>query len=429
LLILVVYRFVAVFVEERAMRWLALVLICLGGGLGWLLILLGQGNWLGSAPLDFYVPESYTFYLLYGLPHLSLARAALLGGLLLTFGALALDNPRQWVPRSALAGVCWLVMGLCVPFYIAVVYAILGVWGLAALLRERRFPVRLFLRCAVGAAIPAPFLVYDLYVFASNPVMAAWQSQNTLPSPHPLHYLAGYGLLAALALPALIRAWREHSDSTGPRLMLAAWTAAGPILVYLPIGVQRRLLEAIFVPLCILAVLGFQQWWAPFLARRFRVARRSLVAFILALALPTSLLLLFSGTLATQDRDPGNRLFHTDSEIAALDWLNQNAVPGSVVLSNFATGNYLPARTSLRAFIGHGPETIGLPEKQQQVTRLLAGQMPAEEQWGLFERYSIHYVIAGPVSDLTENTVSSMLSLVYNRGGYRIFEVNLAPGP
>jgi len=85
LLILVTYRFVAVFIIKRSLRWLALTLITLGGGLGWLLTIVGLGNWLGSLPIDLYLPEGYTFYLLYGLPHLSLARAAVLGGLLLIF--------------------------------------------------------------------------------------------------------------------------------------------------------------------------------------------------------------------------------------------------------------------------------------------------------------------------------------------------------
>ena len=62
----------------------------------------------------------------------ALARAALLGGLLLLFRALGRpDTPRAWLPWSVLAGLAWGVMGLSVPFYIAVVYAVLGAWGLA----------------------------------------------------------------------------------------------------------------------------------------------------------------------------------------------------------------------------------------------------------------------------------------------------------
>ena len=92
-LILVTYRFIAAFLRGPATRMLALVLIALGGGLGWLLALIGRGDWLGSLPVDFYVPEGYSFLILFGLPHLALARAALLGGLLLLLRAGSPPSP------------------------------------------------------------------------------------------------------------------------------------------------------------------------------------------------------------------------------------------------------------------------------------------------------------------------------------------------
>ncbi len=423
LLILVVYRFVAIFLVKRSLRWLALILICLGGGFGWLLIMwFGGQNWLGSPPVDTILPEGYTFYLLYGLPHLSLARAGLLGGLMLIFHALEPDNPRRWLPWSVLAGLCWLVMGLCVPFYIAVLYAILGVWGLGTWLRDRRFPARLFWRCLIGALVPLPLLIYNFYVFATNPIMGAWSAQNILPSPHPLHYVFGYGLLAVLALPGIRWAWRRGRRKTA-FVLLPAWVVAGPVLAYLPIGVQRRLLEGIFVPLCILAAMGLRLWWIGF-RRRYR--RRMLISWRVAatatilLTVPTTFLLLISGIAAVQWRDPANRLYHSTAEIDALDWLNTHAPADAIALTDFATGNYLPARTSLRVVIGHGPETIHLEYKQEQAKWFFAGQMTAEERRSLFDTYRIRYIIypqgrsAGGTSDL---------SLVYDENGYHIYQV------
>jgi hypothetical protein len=425
LLIFVLYRFMATFLVRRSLRWLVLTLVCLGGGFGWLLTLLGLGSWLGSLPVDLYLPEGYTFYLLYGLPHLSLARAALLGGLLLAFRALACDSLRQWIGWSALAGLCWLVMGLCVPFYIAVLYAILGVWGLAALLRARRFPVRLFGRCVVAAAIPAPLLLYNVIVFATNPVLGAWSAQNVLPSPHPLHYLFGYGLLAVLAGPAIRWAWRRGQHSAA-HLLLIAWVLAGPVLAYLPINVQRRFLEGIFVPLCILAAFGLRLWWidvARRYRRRLRVSWRLAMLIVLLLALPTNALVLLSGTLAAQLPNPTNRLFHRPAEMAAMDYLNANAPADSIVLTDFNTGNYLPARTSLRVVIGHGPETIRLDEKREQVRRFFDGEMSAEEQQALLRMYNVRYIIfpaghSGPPSPY--------YAQVWGEGGYFVYEVNRA---
>src|SRR5260221_12896694 len=83
LLSVVLYRFIAAFLVKRSLRWLALILVTLSGGFGWLLILLNQGNLLGSLPIDFFLPEGYSFLVLYGLPHVALARAAMFGGLLL----------------------------------------------------------------------------------------------------------------------------------------------------------------------------------------------------------------------------------------------------------------------------------------------------------------------------------------------------------
>ena len=424
LLILLIYRFTAAFISRPALRGLALLLICLGGGFGWLLLLAGQSNWLGSSPVDFILPEGYSFYLFYGLPHLELARAALLGGLLLTFHALTLPGLRHWLPWSLGAGLCWLVMGLCVPFYITVLYVILGVWGIAALLRTRRFPWQLFLRCVAGCVIPVPYLLYNLIVFATNPVLGAWSGQNQLASPNPLHYVVGYGLLAALAIPALRWAWRRGQHHPA-YLLLPAWVLAAPVLAYLPINVQRRLLEGVFVPLCILAVIGFQFLWTGIRARwhlrRPRLIQREAAIVLVLLLIPSNLLILATGAAAAAHPATGSILFHSDSEIAALDWLNAHAVPDSIVLSTLDIGNYLPARTSLRAYIGHSPETIRLEDKLPLVERFLAGTMSAADRRSLLDAGHIGYVIAqGSPLDMPE------LQEIYHNDDYFLYETKPA---
>ena len=211
-LILVSYRFVAVFVRGLEVRLLALLLITLGGGLGWLLSLAGFGKLFGSLPVDFYVPEGYSFLILFGLPHLALSRIAMLSGFLLLFRALLIpDPPRAWLRYTLLAGVSWIVMGLCVPFYIPVVYLVLGCWGLAAWLRRRRFPWALFWRAVSAGAVVLPLLAYTAYVFLTNDILGQWSGQNQLPSPNPLHYVFGYIVLAVPAVAGLRWAWRKSA--------------------------------------------------------------------------------------------------------------------------------------------------------------------------------------------------------------------------
>ena len=79
-LVVATYRFSAFFIENVALRRWTVIIATIGGGLGWLLILLGQPEVAGSLPLEFYSPETFGFLAIYGLPHLTLARAAMLIG-------------------------------------------------------------------------------------------------------------------------------------------------------------------------------------------------------------------------------------------------------------------------------------------------------------------------------------------------------------
>lgn len=387
-LLLVSFRFAAEFLRRPHTRRLALVLIALGGGLGWLLALAGQGHLFGSLPVDFYIPEGYSFLILFGLPHLALARSGLLGGFVLLFAALREPEPRRWLPRAALAGLCWAVMGLCVPFYVAVLYALLGGWGLAAWIKLRRFPWALFWRAGIGAAVALPVLLYSALVFATNDVLAEWSGQNLLPSPHVLHAVFGYVVLAIPALWGLRWAWRRGARTADLRyLLLASWVILAPVLAYLPVNVQRRLAEGVIVPLAILAVAGLRLMSRQ---RRRRVLARNVV---LALALPTALLLWLGGLVSALN--PDRPLFRPRAEIAALDRLDAIATRDAVVLSSKETGNVLPAYTDLIAYVGHGPETIDSGRKERQAEDFFAGTLNADERRALLD--AVDVVFYGPL--------------------------------
>lgn len=395
LLLVLLDRFIAVFIPSPKTRFLALVLATIGGGFGWLL------SFTGILPPEFFIPEGFGFMILFGLPHLALARAALLGGLLLvakrTEYRVPSTEPRAVSTRSsvlspqhslsqhsalstqcllaAAAGICWLIVGLAVPFYLAILYCILGAWGLAAWLRERRFPFRLFVRCAVAAGITLPMFVYYAIAFANNPAFAVWSAQNQLPSPPPLHYVLAYGVLALPALLGIRRAWQQAHEAIRYAL-LVGWVIIVPLLVYLPINVQRRMAEAVIVPLAILAALGIAAWVSGRKNRRWLAG-----AWLVAACLST--FLLWSGGLFAAN-SPKLPLFRPTGEIAALNWLNARAAPDAVVLSSFETGNLIPAYTHLRPFVGHGPETLEGQRKTALVESFFAGEMSAAEREALY---------------------------------------------
>ena len=82
-LLVTVYRFAAEFLDQVALRRITWLMVSLGGGLGWLLVAMGQDNWLGSYPLDFILPEGFTFLTVFALPHIALGRTLMLGGVIL----------------------------------------------------------------------------------------------------------------------------------------------------------------------------------------------------------------------------------------------------------------------------------------------------------------------------------------------------------
>ncbi|MGQ9889468.1 MAG: hypothetical protein ACUVSX_13395 [Aggregatilineales bacterium] len=378
-LVAVTYRFAAEFLNSPRLRFLALILAALGGGLGWALLLVGE------TPPEFYIPEGFTFQILLSLPHLALARVALLGGLLALFAALR--GSWRW---ALVAGLCWLLMGLAVPFYLAVIYAALAAWKLAAWLLGHRFPAQLAWRAALAALTTLPLFVYNALVFTANPAFARWSAQNQLPSPPPLHYALAYLPLALLALPGgALAARRAQRDARCA--LLIGWPLVVPLLVYLPVNVQRRLAEAVIVPLSALAALGLAR-----LVRRLPAAgarRAATAAAVGALSLSSLALLLLALLAAASRAEP---VFVPGGLVRAFDWLNAHAEPGAVVFAAFRTGNRLPAYTHLRAFVGHGPETLDAVAKTAQAEAFFRGALSPAEQAALLAGQRVGYIVYGP---------------------------------
>lgn len=403
LLIVSIYRFSALFLDTPPQRLMALLLACFGGGLGWLLIILGQSDLFGDLPAEFFIPEGFGFYILYGLPHIALARALLLIGLQIVI-------TQQSYIRMLWAGLCWAIVSLCVPFYLGIIYCLLGLWGLVLWYRHRRFPTGFALRSLIAGGLTFPLFLYYFIIFNQNDALAQLSRQLLLPSPHPLHYVFAYGIFAILVVISI----RRYFPLTDTNVLLLIWILMVPILVYIPINVQRRLAEAVIVPLAIIATPALFHL-------RWRVG-------VLTLLLLSSLLLLLGSTVAVfQLTQP---TYRPRDEVAALDWLNNYADEDAVVFGTFTTGNFVPARTNLRAFLGHGPETLYSSHKRDLVERFFSNQMTEAEHLALYEQYHIRYIFYGPLErelapHLEQPTWTDSLSLIYTHAGYQIFEVLL----
>ena len=434
-LLVTVYRFVAVFTEQVKVRRLAWLMVTFGGGLGWLLIALGRPNWLGSTPLDFILPEGFTFLVLYAFPHIALGRTLLLLGILSLLKAWQLDHtprrelqdsgftshvpPSRAIQWGVLAGFLWLLMGLIVPFYVAVAWAVAGAACVALALRERCLFSSMTSAACMATFVSAPVVFYSAWRFTSDPIYRTWAAQNQILSPHPLHYLVAYGVPMALAVLAARDAWRGE----GPAWLALAWVGVVPLLIYLPFNLQRRLVEGVQVPLSLLAAIGLTKVTGV-QSRGRNLRSRLAVSIVLVGLLPTNVMLIAGNSIALQGQPAP--IFRDAGEVAALNWLGGRVEARDVVLAAYGTGNYLPARVGARAFVGHGPESVNVEQKRAVVARFF--HETTDDAWRRqqLRQYSVDYVLWGPRErslGAFQPSGADYLQPVYGQNGYFVFEV------
>ena len=409
-----VYRFGALFLREGRWRRWATVLATVGGGLGWALVAIGQESWLGSLPLDLHSPESFGFLAIYGLPHLVLARALLLTGLVYY-----LESPAD--PRKGwMAGFVWLGLGLVQPLTVATGYGVVAVHVVIVVLRSSRSGKTAAIKPWLGSAartvtISAPMVIYNAVAFATDPYLRAWTVQNQILSPAPPHYLIAYGIVLVPAVLGGLKVLRSGE----PRDWLpVGWVLALPALAYAPVNLQRRLPDGVWLALAVLAAIGCRGW------ARGAKGRRFLAPTLLLASLPSTLILLAGGVRASLQ--PGEPVFIPRGAEAAFEWLRGHGQEGDSVVAAFETGNVLPAWAPMRVVIGHGPETPRLNELMLEVEQFF--QLAAGDAYrqGFIAENGIDFLFLGPYETALGDwrpSSGSFFERVYQEDGYSIYEV------
>ena len=407
-MLLAVYRFLAAFFESVALRRWGLVAAAFGGGFGWILV--AQGGY----PLEFTSPEAFGFLSLFGLPHLAAARALLLLSLAWFVSPAAEETPvRSGVKIGLALTLGWFFQPLIVVAGWAVIGAFMGLLFVRARSRREGAPLSLkvpLIRALVAAMITIPSLLYSALSFTLDPVLRQWSAQNTLPAPPVWDYLIAYSVLL---LPALAGAWltRREDDRW---LLPAGWMLAVPVLVYLPVSIQRRLAEGFWMALIVLALLFVERKVAD-------LNRRPVFVFATGLLLPAAAL--FWGWACTTAVKPAAPVFLPQAEVRALLWLDANAKQGAVVLSGYDAGNALPAWTGLTAFIGHGPETLHNPEKLILVETVLDGGSADDERLAALTQSGADFVLVGSGEQSLLGAGIPGCELVYREEGWEVWKV------
>jgi hypothetical protein len=419
IMLLAVYRFIALFASPLRTRRLAFLLATTASGLGWLTEIVAPTAAGGVSPMEFWLLDAYTYLAVLIFPHFSAAIV-----LLLAIYVLLLRQPEGPSLREAgLAILSSVALGVIHPFALLLADLVPALYWAAVWLRNRQVNWRgLAAVLAMGVA-QLPILVYDLWVFR-QPVFAGWSAQNiTLSPPLPV-YLWGYGLLILLGAAGVV-AWARR-DMPGLAFPVI-WIVLVAILAHLPWNLQRRFLEGVQVPLGLLAGVGLAEALVTETrGRKVDRLRWLSVALLVSLMSMSNLYLTLGHTLAAAARSPA--LFWPASTTASVDWLGKNSQPEDVILADFKVGSLIPGRIGRRVVLGHWMETVNYKEKADLVSRFFDAATSPEERFGLLLHHGVGYVFYGPeeraLGNFDPNSVD-YLKPVFSNDPVSIYRVDL----
>lgn len=371
--LLIVWLLIREFFRRDTPRMYAFVAVALGSGLK----ALGDAiNAISGRPLVVsadLMPELWTYHSL-SLPNF--AFALLLMALLAVILLRAYRRPSPWLTLAAAVTIALLTVTH--PYDIAVIAPLLvahavvcRVWRL-----EGGRNVAINLWTLVGVIPPAVFLWWQTQ---SNPLMAAWNAQNRLLSPHPVAYLVGFGVILPLAVVGRVTAHRRRGDDAADWLfvlwlLIAALAAYGRVVI----PFERRCVEGMHIPLAIFAGVGIADWLVPALRRWLpglsaRRAGALAMALLLVGVLPTSVKLLADSAVGKEPVIPRDW-------VRGFEWIERNTPRDARVMTDHPTGSFL-ARYALRhVHYGHWNLTVDVDRKERQAQRFYDPRTPAERR-------------------------------------------------
>ncbi|MBI4675643.1 MAG: hypothetical protein HY741_28700 [Chloroflexi bacterium] len=380
---LLAFGFVGTFIADSTQCFVAYLLAIAGSGFDWFAFPWEHLDPTSATPVDLKMADAHLFSAALTFPHY-LASISLLLILFWCTARLCTENLSRVkiIGLLLLGGLANIGIALVYPFFVILSCGVLSVYFVFLSVHGRKFLWRegIFL----GALIlpVSPLVYYYEQAFAESELLRVWSAQSQTFSPNPLHYLLTYAPYLIFALWGAWRVGLGDASQARRRVLLWTWVLVVALLVYVPLGPQRRFLQGVQIPLAILATFGLfevalprlqQAQWFQELAhrRKYTVASlsRLVVTLCVALICLSSIYQWVSAIALTAIVQP-YPLFRPRDEVAAMDWLRTQSTANDIVLSSYWSGSYLPLRSGMRVYLGHYYETIHFQEKMRAVDEL-----------------------------------------------------------
>jgi hypothetical protein len=432
------YFFCSVVFTNRAKRWTAFLIGVLGSGLGWLLVVEKAVRHLSGAnsPFALYTSEPNTFFNILAFPHFAIA-----AGLIALIFAVVLLGQRSGNMRYGwIAAVLSLLLSVQHAYDMFIIYPVIALYALFIWIRDRKFPMYLFKLGVIVVLISMWPALQAFYITNADPVwkgvLAQFDNAGAwTPAPWLLPILMGIAWLLAIWALDIRTPWKERDDT---HLFIMAWFLSHFVLIYLPLNFQIHLLSGWQVVIGVLATIGLYTRVLPWLQKRFanrsreQLVRYASIALILAV-IPTSLYILawrfFDMKTAWSDlegRVAENRYFIRTSEYDALQYLENEVKSDDVVFASLKIGEFVPALTGARSFLGHWAQTLDFYGKENLVQEFFDPATTDVRRQEILAQYGVTYLFFGEEEQALgayDPSNTSFLTQVYDQDGVKLFKV------
>ena len=395
---------------------LGLVLVVLGSGAGFLAQAAGNPAIFGSRveALDLHLPEISGWYSILAIPHFAWATALIITALL---GLLRIMEAPGWRPL-ALTAVSLVALTAIHPQMIPVLGVIWVAYRALLLVWGRRPSWRALAAEAAAFAATLPLLAYNAWILFRDPTIAAWAHQWRHQAPGPLSLALSLGVPLLLAIVGMAVAWRRRDQGLA---LLLVWPPLVVALLYLPnlANIQRRLLDALFVPVGILAAVGL----ATVTDRLGRARARRIQVILVTLSCLSSAIVLAIALRFASGAFP--EAYINDDAWQAMRWLSSHHQAGDRALSAPAAGQLLPAWAGVAVYVGHYSETLDYFQKIHNVSAILGADTPDSAVQSFLATNRLTLLYWGPDETATgfHPDDHAYLDALYRHGAVTIYRV------
>jgi hypothetical protein len=398
------------------LRRLGLVLVILGSGAGFLAQALGNPSVFGSQleALDLHLPEISGWYSILAIPHFAWATALIITALLglLRIAEAPAWRPVAWTSAALIALTAIHPQMIPVLGVIWVAYqAVLTAWGARPSMRQLAAQ-------AVPFLATIPLLAYNAWILFRDPTIAEWARQWRHQAPGPVSLAVSLGLPLLAGILGMVIAWRRRDRGLA---LLFVWPPLVIALLYLPniANIQRRLLDALYVPIGVLAAVGIRTLTSRLRrARARRIEAMLITACCISSALVLAIALRFASGAFTEAYIGGDAW-------QAMQWLSSHHQQSDRALSSPGAGQLLPAWAGVQVYVGHYSETLDYFQKIRNVGAVLNPGQPESTVRAFLQDNGITLLYWGPDEALTgyQPNNQPFLQSVHQDGTVTIYRV------